>query len=191
MVVFVLNHSSSEVKDKFKRFVPKDFLKYTEDGEAILIGAVDVSDEGIEATGITILVNIDGSLIIKWIWMDPELRLQGGGTKMIEACYDIAASNDLTNLIAYVPDIEEPEEDESSIEDFLYDNEFIEVGYTESDGINVKVYSGSTDIYKNMENDLANKAIADRKLEKGYDKFPKRFVATDIEYFSGVSVEEE
>ena len=103
MEVFVLNNCSNDVQELFHRFVPKDLLKYTDEGESIMIGAVDVDGEGFEACGITILTEIDGELVIKWMWIDPDVRLQGGGTKMLDACFEIAASNDVSKLTAFVP----------------------------------------------------------------------------------------
>jgi len=189
MNVFVINNCSAKVREQFYRFVPKEFLKYTEDGSSILIGATIFDAEGIEACGITILSVIEGELVIRWMWMDPDVRLNGGGTKMLEACYGIAATNDVRRLTAFVPDFDD-EIYEEEIYQFLYENDFIDSGEGEIDGQKVNVLVGDAELYLSMENYMANQDVADRRRAKAYDKFPNKFVATEIEYFSGVSVEE-
>ena len=189
MNVFVINSCSAKVRERFYRFIPKEYLKYTEDGSSILLGASIFDAEGIEACGITILSVIEGQFVIRWMWVDPDVRLNGGGTKMLEACYGLAATNDVRRLLAYVPDLDDTAYEEEIFQ-FLYENDFIDVGEMEDDGQKVNVFVGDAEQYLSMENDLANKVVADRRRAKAYDKFPNRFVATEIEYFSGVSVEE-
>ena len=190
MDIILLNECDNDVKNLFVRFVPKDYLGLMEDDSSILLGAIDTDEDGSEPIGIAIVIIDDGDFIIKWMWIDPELRLQGAGEKLLESCFDIALMNEINTIYAHVPVLETNDIKESDMTEFFYNNSFNYVETKEIDEIDYYVLSADTDIYKNMENDMLNDEVNQNRIEKAYKKFPKNFVQSDVEYYSGVKIED-
>ena len=187
MITMILNGSSKRTLDIFADFVPLEFEHFLTDDSAVLVGAVEAGDEGLEACGITILANDDGILSIKWMWVDPDKKFQGFGSKMLDTCFDIASENNLEFIHAEVP-LADDEEDENNgtIEEFFYEYGFRPTQISTKNGIRVNVLTADVLSYAEMDNSFYNEYLAKTKIEKGYDKFPNRFTAIDVEYFSGV-----
>ena len=187
MDVIILNDVSKEVRDQFVKFIPTEFENYI-DGGAMLLGAVYSDDEGLEAAGITILTIKDGDPVIKWIWMDPELRLMDGGFQMVEAAISVAKETGMDRLLVHVPALDSASVEESDMTGFFLENGFV---YQETIEEPFKVFVLATDVqmYLDMANMEENLAVSKERLEKAYKKIPNRFKATGIEYYSGVPID--
>lgn len=190
MDIILLNECDKDVKDLFNRFIPKDYLGLLEEETTILLGAIDTNEDGIEPIGITIVSIDDGYFVIKWMWIDPELRLQGAGEKMLKTCFDIALMNELNTIYAYVPALDTEDISESDMAEFFYNNTFNYVENREKEGVKYYVLSANTDIYTNMDNEMMNETVNQSRIDKAYSKFPNNFVEREVEYYSGVKIEE-
>ena len=189
MKTIVLN-GNQEIIDAFRGFVPKEYSHYLGDEQALLFGECEAEDDGIAACGITILVPAGRELVIKWMWMDPSYRMKSGGSNMLEAVFETAAENGFTRVSAHVPLDEEGDEDGSMLGDFFYDAGFTENGTAKQGGIAVKKLTLRTAEYERMENNRLNAEVSAERIERAYKKFPKNYKVVDVEYFSGIPVEE-
>ena len=188
MEVILLNNLENNVKNLFSRYVPKEFEHYMGDG-ALLLGALETSGPLFEPVGLTILAADDGQLAIKWMWMDPDNRFKEGGSRMLEKCMNIADENGLEILCAHIPSLEAETIEDSDLADFFYENDFRYSRDADTDDGRVFVLVADVDTAVSLENDEENARIAKEKLDRAYDKFPKRYMVTDVEYYSGVPVE--
>ena len=187
MDVIILNDVSKEVRDQFVKFVPTEFENYLDEG-AMLLGAVYSDDEGLEAAGITILTIEEGDPVIKWIWMDPELRLMDGGFQMVEAAISVAKETGMDRLLVHVPALDSTSVEESDMTGFFLENGFV---YQETIEEPSKTYVLVTDVnmYLDLANAEENLAVSRDRIEKAYKKIPRKFKVTNVEYFSGVPIE--
>ena len=187
MITLTLNGSSKGTLDVFTDFVPLEYEHYMTDENALLIGVVESGPSGLVACGITIMTVEDGRLIVKWIWVDPDMHNMGYGSKMLDTCFKTAEESGVSELSVFVP-IQSDAEGEDHVEEYFYSFGFSPVGTRVSEGISVHVLTADVDTYFNMDNDLENMLYAQSKLKKGYDKFPTDFMVTGIVYFSEVPV---
>lgn len=189
MRVIVLNDEDSGVRNLFKDFVPKEFESLMEEGKSFMIGAVEADPEGLEAAGVT-LVAIEGEeFVIKWMWVDPDLRDKEAGSKMMDALFATANENGLESVIIQIPSLEDDYGTEREMFSFFFEFAFGDAEIKEVDGLRVFELTADVEEYLGMDNAMANEEVREERLEKEYDKFPKEFVATGVEFFSGVGIE--
>ncbi len=204
MITLILNGSSKNTLDVFSDFVPLEYEHYMYDENAILVGVVEAGENGLEAGGITILAEDDGRLVIKWMCVDPDHQFSGYGSKMLDICFNIATENDLSVLSAQIPIFEDEgslNREDRSIDELFYDSLspesdtiagfFYGFGFhvtdkSVRDGIPVNMLTADVDMYQNMGNDYENELLAEARQTRGYDRFPSKFIATGVEYFSGI-----
>ncbi|MCR5213365.1 MAG: GNAT family N-acetyltransferase [Eubacterium sp.] len=187
MRTIILNNTSDGVKEIFSEFVPLEFEHFLHDEGAVLIGAIDDSSVLLSACGIAIVAIEDGDMVIKWMWVDPEMRYQGSGYGLLNTCFSLAEENGFEEIYAHIP-VYEGEEylDDSEIDDFFTEYYFDFVEKKNSDGMEVFELSADVDTFQAIANNYGNEAYSQSKIQKEYDKFPKHFQVTDVEYFSGV-----
>ena len=191
MRVIVLNDTDEEVRNQFRGFVPKEFEGLLADGCAFMIGAVEPDREGLEAAGITLVALEEEEFVVKWVWVDPDFRYKEAGSKMMDALFATANENGLETVVIQIPSVEEEEyKTEEEAYEFFFEFAFGDAEIKEVDGIRVFELTAGVEDYLNMENENANDAIREDRIEKEYEKFPKKFTATGVEYFSGVPIEE-
>ena len=191
MRVIVLNDTDEEVRNQFRGFVPKEFEGLLAEGCAFMIGAVEPDREGLEAAGITLVALEEEEFVVKWVWVDPDFRYKEAGSKMMDALFATANENGLETVVIQIPSVEEEEyKTEEEAYEFFFEFAFGDAEIKEVDGIRVFELTADVEDYLNMENENANDAIREEKIEKEYEKFPKKFTATGVEYFSGVPIEE-
>ena len=191
MRVIVLNDVDEEVRNQFRGFVPREFEGMLADGCSFMIGAVEADKNGLEAAGITLVALEDEEFVVKWVWVDPDFRYKEAGSKMMDALFATANENGLETVVIQIPSVEQDEyRTESEAYEFFFEFAFGDAEIKEVDGIRVFELTADVENYLNMENEDANDAFRAEKIEKEYEKFPTKFVATGVEYFSGVPIEE-
>ena len=189
MEVIVINKVEKEIKDLFLRYVPDEFEHYMNDG-AILLGAVDTDDSLFEPIGLTILVMEENQFVIKWMWIDPDKRFNDGGCRMLEECFNITNDCNLKKLYAHVPALDAEAIGDSDIAGFFYENGFQYLQDADTQEGRVFVLSADVDTAVSLGNDEENRRIAQARISKGYKNFPNKFTVTEVEYYSGVPIDE-
>ena len=188
MRVLVLNDLEEEVRNRFRDFVPKEFEGLMEEGCSFMIGAVEPEPDGMEAAGITLVTLEDEEFVVKWVWVDPDYRYKEAGSKMMDALFATANENGMETIAIQIPSLKDEYAPTSEEYQFFFDFAFGDAEIKTIDGIKVFELSADVDEYLAQENTMANEAIREERIDKGYDKFPKKFVATGVEYYSGVPV---
>lgn len=186
MTVIILNDTDKEVIDRFTGYVPKEYRKYCDDGTGILLGAVENGKNGLVEAGITVLAIEGNSLVIKWMWMDPDYRNHEGGAEMLGACFLLARENEADKLIAQVPALDDKYSFKSETALYFTNYGFDYVTTTKVDGIRVFLLNAPSDGDRRHEGMLAYDEYNRALIDSEYDKFPTGFEEIGTEYYSGV-----
>ena len=190
MNIVILNNLQEEIRNLFTKFVPREFRPLMEDGRSFMIGAVEADPKGLEAAGVTLVALEDEEFVIKWLWVDPDLSNKEAGSKMMDALFRTANENGLESVIIQVPSLKDEKGSDKEMLSFFFEFAFGDAEIKTVDGIHVIEMSANVDEYLNIDNETANMEAAEAKLERGYEKFPKSYTATGVEFYSGVPVEE-
>ncbi|MBR4581821.1 MAG: hypothetical protein IKO32_11375 [Lachnospiraceae bacterium] len=189
MNIVVLNDLQAEIRNLFRDFVPIEFRPLMEEGRSFMIGAVQPDPEGLEAAGVTLVALEDEEFVIKWMWVDPDLTNREAGSKMMDALFRTANENGLKSVIIQVPSLKNEKGSDKEMLAFFFEFAFGDAEIKTVDGIRVIELSADVDEYLSIENNLANEDVAQARIEKGYEKFPKEYTVTGVEFFSGVVTE--
>ncbi len=190
MRVVVLNDTDESVRNQFRGFVPKEFEGLMADGSAFMLGTVEADKDGLEAAGITLVAVEEEEFVLKWVWVDPDLRNKEAGSKMMDALFETANENGLETVIIQIPSLKDKYATESDTYNFFFEFAFGDMEIKEVNGLRVMELTADVNDYLNMENEAINSDIQEEKIDKAYAKFPKKFVVSGVEYFSGVPFEE-
>ena len=190
MRVLVLNDADEEIRNQFRRFVPKEFEGLLADGCSFMIGAVEADKDGLEAAGITLVTLEDEEFVVKWVWVDPDFRYREAGSKMMDALFATANENGMETIVIQIPSLKEEYATRSETYEFFFEFAFGDAEIKEVEGLKVFELSADVNNYLTMENDDVNAAVREDRINKEYEEFPRKFVATGIEFFSGVPIEE-
>ncbi len=138
MNIVVLNDLQVEIRNLFKKFVPREFRTLMEEGSSFMIGAVEPDPpKGPEAAGVT-LVAVEGEeFVIKWMWVDPDLRNMDAGCKMMDALFKTANENGLKSIVIQVPSLRDEKGKDKEMLSFFFDLAFGDAEIKEVDGIRV------------------------------------------------------
>ena len=109
---------------------------------------------------------------------------------MMDALFATANENGMETIVIQIPSLKDEYATRSETYEFFFEFAFGDAEIKEVDGLKVFELSADVGNYLAMENEDANDAAREERLEKEYEEFPKKFTATGIEFFSGVPIEE-
>ena len=190
MSVIMLN-KDKELADRFLYLVPGEFRKYCEDEAVVKLGAAYAEEDGIAAAGIIIAEFSEEKVNIKWLFTDPDYRGRGAGEELLGSIFEMARMNEIPKVTAEVPSFGEDSVYESEMAGFLTEYFFNYVEKTEADGLKKFVLEApdNGDILAQLAAEKEMQAREEKARE--YDSFPNKFTVTEVEYYSGVEIDEQ
>ena len=190
MSVIMLN-KDKDLAEQFLYLVPGEFRKYCEDEAVVKLGAAYAEEDGIAAAGIVIAEFSAQKVNIKWLFTDPDYRGRGAGEELLGKIFEMSRMNGIDKVAAEVPSFGENYVHESGMAGFLTEYFFNYVDKIEADGMSKFVLEAPNngDVLAQI---AAGKEIQAREeTAREYDSFPNKFTVTEVEYYSGVAIDEQ
>ncbi len=182
MKTIMLNGGSPKLLENYLLLVPGEFRGYCEDNNAILIGTMEEEDDGLVATGITIIAADNSGMTVKWLWVDPNYRYQGAGSMLLETAFEIAGMNDLDRLKVQVPALGSESFYETEAAGFFDIYSFTADGKAEADGLEVFNISAPADGALSADKFIEKEQRRLAELETRYATFPDNFKVEGVEF---------